>query len=80
MEKMAIIKDVGIGLRDAGVPILWFTVYVSECGAALQIFNWNDAGKLIKEAGVYAVTQLEGKPCLVDEDNQLIKFVRILKI
>lgn len=79
-EKMGIIKDVGIGLRDASVPILWFTVYTSEVSASLQVFNWKEAEDLIKQAGVYRVEQMNGMPCLVEENGILVKFIRILHI
>ena len=52
MEKLAIIKDVNIGVGDYGTPALWFTTYTDNCSAALQVFNWKDAGELITTAGL----------------------------
>ena len=80
MEVLAIIKDVNIGMRDCNEPVLWFTTHTSECSAALQVFNWVEAGKLIKDAKVYSVNNLEGKACFVEKDGWLLKFIRVASI
>jgi hypothetical protein len=77
MEKMAVIRDVGIGMRDAPYPCLWFSTYVSEAGAALQVLTWEQAEKLVRDTGVRDVRDLEGKPCWVEESAGMIKFVRV---
>lgn len=78
-EKLAIIKEVGYGCRDAGYPILWFSAYTSECSAALQVMSGPDADKLIRDYGVYDVHDLNGKPCWVTESNCMIKYARAFK-
>ena len=78
-EQVAIIRDVGYGLRDVGRPCLWFTTYVSESGAALQVLLGEDAAAVLKDAGVYDVKELEGKPCYVEVDGGLITFKRVWK-
>lgn len=80
MEKLAIIRDVNIGVGDYGHPALWFTVYLSKCEAALQVFNWEQAGKLIEESGVRNVSSLNGMSCIVDEQGHMIKFMRMTGI
>jgi len=47
---------------------------------ALQILNWEDAGKLVEEAQVYDVKQLEGRPCVVESEGLggIARFKRIL--
>ena len=77
MEKLAIIKDVHLGVGDYGVPALWFTTYVSSCGAALQVFNWQQAYDIILSANVGDINRLNGKSCLVDEGGGLIKFIKM---
>ncbi len=74
-EQLAIIKDIGIGCRDTNWPVLWFTVYVSEVQAALTVLSWDDAYEVLKH--VREVRDLEGKPCWVDVDGNMIKFLRL---
>jgi hypothetical protein len=74
-EQMAIIRNVGIGARDVGRACLWFDTYITESSAALQIVTWEDAAKIL--AKVYDVKELEGRPCVVDVQGQIIKFVRL---
>ncbi len=78
-EEVGIIRDVGIGHRDAHFPCLWFTVYTSEHLASLQILSWKEAEKLIKDTGVYDVRHLEGKPCYVETDGGMSRFLRVWK-
>ena len=77
MEKLAIIKDVNIGVGDYGKPALWFTTYTSACSAALQVFGWKEAGELLEKAGVRSAMSLEGKSCIVEEGGGMIKFVKL---
>lgn len=74
-ERLAIIKDVRMGANDYGQPGLSFTAYITESSAASQFVNWEDAGKLL--ATVSDVRQLEGWPCWVEVDGNLIKFLRL---
>ena len=74
MEKLAIIKNVNIGVGDYGHPALWFDTYTSSCSAALQVFGWEKAGELIKESGLRSVMSLEGKSCIVIDEDGLLKF------
>ena len=79
-EKLAIMKNVGIGLRDTNTPMLWFNTFVSEGSTALQCLGWEDAFELIKAAGCTEVKHLEGKPCWVIDEGHTIRFLRIAKI
>ena len=74
-EQMAIINEVGIGIRDVGRPVLWFTINLMDGGAALQVFNWEQAAKIIGAYGVYEVHSLEGKPCRVEAGDGMIKYI-----
>jgi len=78
-EKLAIMKEVGFGCRDIGKPCLFFTVYITECSAALQVLGSDEALKVIADSGVYDVKRLEGKPCWVTVENNTIKFIRVWK-
>ncbi|KKM72728.1 hypothetical protein LCGC14_1417540 [marine sediment metagenome] len=79
-EQMAIINEVGIGIRDAGRPILWFTVHLMEGGTALNIFDWEEAAEIIKTYGLYEVHDLTGKPCRVEVGDRRIKYSGPVKI
>jgi hypothetical protein len=74
-EQVAIIRNVGIGGRDVGRPVLWFDTYIRESSAALQIIGWEQAGELL--AGIREVRELEGRPCWVEADGGMIKFLRL---
>ena len=76
MEKLAIIKGVGIGMRDYHTPIMWFETRTSEGSGALQILSWASAEEVIRTTQVYDVRQLEGWPCWVDEGDGIITFLR----
>ena len=79
-EEMAIITNVGLGCRGEKYPMLWFIVNVVDGSGALQTFSMKEAEKIIMDAGVYDVKDLEGKPCLVINDDNTIRFVKVLKI
>ena len=80
-KQMAIIKDMGIGLRDIGSPCIWFTTYISECSAALQVITGKDQiYEFIKASGAKDISDLEGEPCWVEADNSTIRFLELIKI
>ena len=79
-EQLAVISEVGVGLRDVGHPILWFDSLVSEATGALQIFDWGEAYTLLQDYGVYDVYKLNGKHCWVEVNGNNIKFLRPAKI
>jgi hypothetical protein len=60
-----------------GIACLWFNTYITESSAALQVINWEDAAKLL--ATVYDVKELNGRPCVVNVEGNMIKFVRLWK-
>lgn len=78
-EQLAIMREVGYGCRDVGYPVLWFSTYVRECRAALQVLGQEDATKLITDMQVHDVHDLEGKPCWVDVDGNRMVFLRAWK-
>jgi hypothetical protein len=77
VRQMAVIRNVGIGSRDVGSPVLWFNSYVTESSAALQVLSWDEAYEVLKS--VYDVKELEGKPCWVDVEGGYIKFQEMWK-
>ena len=79
-RQLAIMKEVGFGCRDIGRPILFFTTYVSEYVAALQIIPGDEALDIIQKSGVYDIHKLEGKPCWVEVNDNIIVFLSIAEI
>lgn len=55
---------------------MWFDAYVSESAAALQVLDVERAVELIQAYGVEDVAKLEGKPCWVHADGQIIRYDR----
>ena len=72
---LAIIKNVGFGMRDASSPVLWFDAYESEGTASLQCIPATAAISLIKKHGIRNVADLEGRPCWVLHENGLVHFI-----
>ena len=79
-EEMAIMTGVTIGCRDINEPCLWFSVTLMDGCGALQVLGWEDARQLIKTSGYYDFKTLEGKPCRVDVEGNLIKFQGLIKV
>lgn len=80
MKQLAIMKGVDFGLRDVGIPVLWFSVYISECSAALQVLAGEEIKVLLKDAGCYSIKELEGKSCWVECESNHITFIEFAKI
>ena len=81
MEKqLAIIRGVGFGMRDCHVPTLWFSVHWDECLGALQCFQGQQLIDLVKVAGFYDIQRLEGQPCWILVEGNLVTFVGLAKI
>ena len=77
---MAIMKDVGFGMRDSHFVMLWFTAYDTESSASLQCIPAEQAIELLKKHGISDIKNLEGKPCWIRYENGLVKFVDLIKI
>lgn len=74
-KQMAIVKGVHCGVGDRGRFALWFNVYISECVAALQVFQGGEeVARIVEAAGVGDVKELDGRPCWVECDGSLIRF------
>lgn len=83
-ERLAIIKGVRYGMRDAPWegPSLTFSTYLDESTTAMQCFPMDKAAQVIIDAQVDDVHKLNNMPCVVQvsEDGMLIKFVRVVRI
>lgn len=74
-RKMAIIRRPQFGVGDRGTVALWFTVYVTDSTAALQVFDVDGAVQIITAYGVDDVAKLDGKPCWVEDNGATIRYV-----
>lgn len=74
-EELAIVKGVDFGMRDVDAPCLWFSVEMLH-GGSLQCFFGEDITRLLKEAWCYSIRDLEGRPCVVNCEGNLVKFVK----
>lgn len=76
MKELAIIKDINIGMRDCHKPIIWFTTE-SLSGSALQVIE--DIAGFIRKANCHELSDLNGKPCVVETEGFSCKFVEVYK-
>jgi hypothetical protein len=85
MEQMAVIREPRLGCSDRGVVALSFSTFISESSAALQVL-WVEGSDEDREKAfallrtVDDVSALDGKPCLVEVDSCMIRYLRPLAI
>lgn len=75
-EELAIIKDIHIGVRDIGKCICWFTVDILS-GGALQVITVDEICNEMNRCSIYKLEDLNGKPCIVSRNGNLIKFKKL---
>lgn len=77
-EELGIINNINVGMRDCSYPICFFQV---DClgGSSLQIISIEEMTKLIQDSYCYKLSDLNGKPCIVETDGWQTKFLRIKK-
>ena len=74
-KKMGIIKNAGYGLYDTTYPCLYFTVYIEENEASMQIMSGKQADEFIEAYGINDVSNLNGKPVWVYVNSDIMKNV-----
>ena len=77
-EEIAIIKDINIGLRDVGTPVIWFEVQALH-GSSLQVIDSNQILDFIKEAKCNKLSDLNGKPCIIRSEGNTMKFMEVME-
>ena len=77
-EETWMIEEIGIGARDIGKPVLWFTVSDGMGFAALQVMRLDDERAVALLSAVYEIHQLNGRMCRIETDGQITTFVRLL--
>ena len=75
-EQLAVIRSVRYGVNDRDVPVLTFTTWISEHGAADHQFSVERATGIIAAYRVRDVRDLDGRVCWVTVDDQRITYVR----
>jgi hypothetical protein len=78
VEELQIAKEISIGVRDVGSPCLWFEAEGLH-GSSLQVLNWEDAQRFIKDVGVYDITKAKNIPIICKTDGNMIRFIRVKK-
>ena len=63
---LGVIYEPHFGVGDRGTVNLWFSVYVTESSAALQVFDVDEGAEILKAYGVRDAADLAGRPCWVD--------------
>jgi hypothetical protein len=70
-------QDIQFGYDlDRDACTLRLTVVLGEASAASLCLDFDEAIKLLEQLEVTDVYALDGKPCLVAEENGIIKFLR----
>lgn len=78
-EVVAIIRNPIIGVGDGTKACLSFETFVDEGLAASHWVSWDEAKKIIEDAGVTDIKQLDGTACWVIHENNTQKFQRVWK-
>lgn len=76
-EVLAVIREVGYGIREREMPCLWFVTRPREHAAVLQVLLGEAVRDLLAEAGVSDAHELEGRLCWVEADTIDSRFKRL---
>lgn len=77
-EVLAIIKKVGVGLRDTNYPMLWFEVSFLG-GESLICISWSEAADIIISNDISDTQNLKGASCVLSIKNNTVRFVKLFK-
>ena len=77
-KEMGIIKSMDFGLRDIGIPCLWFTMN-GKSGGSLQCLFYPEYEYFIHEYGVSNINELVGKPIWMLRIGGLLLYVEPYK-
>lgn len=77
-EEIGMIEEVGVGARDVGRPVLWFTVS-GEGWGVLQVFDVNSEEATALLSDVREAHDLNGRMCVVEKDDGFVRFARLLR-
>lgn len=73
-RRLAIMKNISFGVRDRNKACLWFDVNDGNYGS-LQCLPVKYAVNLIEKHNITDIRNLEGKPCWIEVDNNIMKFI-----
>jgi len=74
-EQMGIIKEIHIGTRDIGVPCLWFSVQLLNCGFLHVITGKDEIYDFMNKYSPSDIDSLNGKPCRARMENGMGTFL-----
>ncbi len=75
-DELAILGAVHVGMRDIDTPCLWFDATVLT-GGTFFVFVGEEMLDFISNAGVYDLTTLVGKACVVRRTDAGYLFIRL---
>ena len=73
-KEMGMIKSIDFGLRDIGIPCLWFTMD-GKAGGSLQCLFYPEYEYFIHTYGVSSISELKGKPIWMLRIGGLLLYV-----
>jgi hypothetical protein len=77
-EELAIIERARFGVNDRGWVGLSFGVKSIRYGAG-QFLNVNETADLLKRHEITDINHLNGKPCIIEIDGDIMRFVDLWK-
>lgn len=79
-EQLAIMSEPSFGLRDTGIPVIWFSVRWGKdlTWSSLIVITQDHFQDFLKEKNVYDIKNLKDSPCQIDVSGDNVKFIKIL--
>lgn len=80
-KQLAIMTAPKFGMRDIGQPGFWFDVSYGEnlSYAALIVLSTERMVQAVTDTDVYDISSLDGSPCQIDETDNIVRFIKLLK-
>ena len=75
-EQLGIVRDIHIGVRDTNHPCCYFNIELLD-GVSLQILSMEQCVNLIEQTHCYKLEDLNNKPCIVQIEINLVKFLKM---
>ena len=74
IEELAIMSEVSFGLRDIAVPCISFSTKTLKGGALQCITGCKQIRNFLNEWNCYDIKSIEGKPCKIKRDGNMIHY------
>lgn len=77
-QELAVIRGPRFGIRDTSRAMLWFNVLFLG-GGSLLCFIGESALKFVQDNDISDISTLEGRSCIIDNQNNAVSFVKLFK-